>query len=243
MSSGNHGAAVATAAQILDIPATIFIPEDTPAVKRSLMSNAGAKLRFVDRNDPDRDRSAIVLAAQNGATFVHPFEDREVMIGQGTAALELHGQVGELNALLVPMSGGGLMAGCASAMSQLTPSCEFFGVEPENADDTRQSFAVGHPVQISGVSTIADGLAVLKPGANTFPINFDLVTEILTVTEEEIVNAMAFALTHLGETVEPSGAAALAGLLASGNRWAGQRIGVVLSGGNVDQARFPEVFG
>lgn len=207
------------------------------------MVDAGAKLRFVDRNDPNRDRPASELASRTGATFVHPFEDRDVMIGQGTTALELHTQVGDLDVLLVPMSGGGLMAGCASAMSQLSPSCQFFGVEPENADDTRQSFAAGHPVQISTVSTIADGLAVLKPGANTFELNRNLVAEVLTVSEKQIVDAMGFALTNFGEVVEPSGAAALAGLLRSGHRWRGQRIGVILSGGNVDKARFPEVFG
>jgi threo-3-hydroxy-L-aspartate ammonia-lyase len=243
VSSGNHGAAVACASGILDIRATIFIPEDTPDRKKGLMLEYGAELRMVDRNDPDRDRPARELANATGATFVHPFEDRDVMIGQGTTALEFHDQVGDLDVLLVPMSGGGLMAGCASAMSQVSPDCLFFGIEPENADDTRRSFAAGHPVRISNVSTIADGLAVLSPGANTFVLNQDLVSEVLTVTEGDLVAAMSFSLEFLDEPLEPSGAAALAGLLTAGGRWQGLRVGVILSGGNVDVDKFPQVFG
>ncbi|HEY5889567.1 MAG TPA: threonine/serine dehydratase [Acidimicrobiia bacterium] len=242
VSSGNHGAAVSCAAEILGIPATIFIPEDAPEVKKNLMLGFGASIQTVDRNDPDRDRPARELADSTGATFVHPFEDRDVMIGQGTTALEFHRQVGDLDVLMVPMSGGGLMAGCASAFSALSPGCVFIGVEPDNADDTRRSFAAGNVVSIESVETIADGLAVLSPGENTFAINKTLVSEILTVSESSLVSAMGFALTELGEVVEPSGAAALAALLESDNRWDGSRVGVVLSGGNVDRAHFPEVF-
>jgi threonine dehydratase len=243
VSSGNHGAAVSCAAQILGIPATIFIPADAPEVKRNLMLGFGAAIETVDRNDPDRDRPARELAESTGATFVHPFEDRDVMIGQGTAALELYGQVGELDVLIVPMSGGGLMAGCASALRALSPGCVFIGVEPEQADDTRQSFAAGTVVAINSVNTIADGLAVLQPGQNTFDINKDLVSEVLTVSEDSLVAAMGFALRELNEVVEPSGVAGLAALLESDDRWEGLRVGVSLSGGNVDKSRFPQVFG
>ncbi len=242
VSSGNHGAAVSCAAEILGIPATIFIPDDAPNVKKNLILGYGAIIETVSRNDPDRDRPARELADSTGATFVHPFEDRDVMIGQGTTALEFYNQVGDLDVLVVPMSGGGLMAGCASALSSLSPGCIFIGVEPENADDTRRSFAASSVVSIPSVNTIADGLSVLQPGENTFAINKTLVNQVVTVSEDSLVSAMSFALTELGEVVEPSGAAALAALLESGDRWKGAKLGVVLSGGNVDKSKFPRVF-
>lgn len=243
VSSGNHGAAVSCAAQILGMHATIFIPDDAPEVKKSLMLGFGAEIKTVDRNDPDRDRPALDLARATGATFVHPFEDRDVMIGQGTTALEFHRQVGDLDYLVVPMSGGGLMAGCASAFRALSPSTSFIGVEPERADDTRQSFAAGELVSLDSADTIADGLAVLSPGTNTFALNRQLVSEILTVPEESLIEAMKVALSLLGEEVEPSGAAGLAALLDTADHWSGGRVGIVLSGGNVDRGRFPQVFG
>ena len=249
VSSGNHGAAVACAAQILGMKATIHIPIDTPDAKRQLIESFDADIVTFDRSIPDREAPARAQAAETGATFVHPFEDRDVMIGQGTAALELHRQIAahhqpELDVLVVPMSGGGLMAGCGSAMSALVPDCELIGVEPANADDTARSFAAGHPVPIEQPSTIADGLAITCPGTNTFALNQQLVDEVLTVTEESIVGAMRVIQDNLGLQVEPSGATALAAVLdrrGPGTRWAGLTVGVIISGGNVDPDRYDEL--
>jgi threonine dehydratase len=238
VSSGNHGAAVACAAHLLGIAATVHVPEDVPAAKRALIERFGAEIVTFPRSTPDREAGARRQVADTGATFVHPFEDPMVMAGQGTAALELHQQVGQLDVLVVPMSGGGLMAGCASAMRQLDPDCELIGVEPANADDTRRSFAAGVRVTIDPPVTIADGLAVTAPGAATFEINRHLVSDVVTVTEEQLVDAMRVAADLLGRRLEPSGAASLAAVLADRPRFAGRRIGLLLSGGNVDDQRF-----
>jgi len=249
VSSGNHGAAVACAAQILGMKATIHIPMDTPDAKRQLIESFDADIVTFDRLIPDREAPARTQAAETGAIFIHPFEDRNVMIGQGTAALELHRQITAqhqqpLDVLVVPMSGGGLMAGCGSAMSALAPDCELIGVEPELADDTARSFATGRLVRIEQPSTIADGLAITSPGTNTFALNQQLVSEVLTVTEKSIVEAMRVIRDNLGLQVEPSGATALAAVLdRSGpeSRWSGLTIGVIISGGNVDMTRYDEL--
>jgi len=238
VSSGNHGAAVACAAQILGIEATVHIPADVAPAKRALIERFGARIVLFERSTPDREAGARKQVAETGTTFVHPFEDPLVMSGQGTAALEFHEQIGPLDVLLVPMSGGGLMAGCASAMRQLDPNCELIGVEPANADDTRQSFAAGERVTIDTPSTIADGLAVTSPGATTFEINRRLVADVVAVSECAIVDAMSVAARHLGRRLEPSGAVGLAALLADPDRLAGRRVGIILSGGNIDAERF-----
>jgi len=243
VSSGNHGAAVATAARLLGMPAHVFVPDDAPAVKRAIIAEADATLHPFERSTPDREGSARALAAALGATFVHPFEDRAVMAGQGTVALELYEQVGELDALVVPMSGGGLMAGCGSAMRALGPGCRLIGVEPEEADDTRRSFEAGHPVTIDPPSTVADGLALRSPGPTTFAINRQLVDEIRTVSEEAILAAVDLLAVTIGVTVEPSGAVGIAALVTGGvegipigDGGDRPRIGVVLSGGNADRS-------
>jgi threonine dehydratase len=238
VSSGNHGAAVACAAQLLGIAATVHVPEDVAGAKRALIEQFGADIVTFPRSTPDREAGARRQVADTGATFVHPFEDPTVMAGQGTAALELHEQVGHLDVLVVPMSGGGLMAGCASAMKQLDPNCDLVGVEPANADDTRRSFAAGERVTIDPPTTLADGLAVTAPGAATFEINRRLVSVVVTVTEQQLVESMRIAADLLGRRLEPSGAASLAAVLADRQRFAGRRVGVVLSGGNIDRQRF-----
>jgi threonine dehydratase len=238
VSSGNHGAAVACAARLLGMDATVHVPEDVAAAKRALIESFGASIVTFDRTTPDREAGARRQVNETGATFVHPFEDPQVMAGQGTAALELHDQVGHLDMLLVPMSGGGLMAGCASAMHQLDPSCELIGVEPAAADDTRQSFAAGRPVRIDQPDTIADGLAVTSPGAATFAINRRLVSDVVTVTDDELIEAMRVANDLLGRRLEPSGAAGLAAVLDDPARFRNRRVGMILSGGNIDDERF-----
>jgi len=238
VSSGNHGAAVACAAQILGMDATVHIPVDVAPAKRTLIEHFGARIVTFDRSTPDREAVARQQVSDTGATFVHPFEDPVVMSGQGTAALELHEQVGRLDVLIVPMSGGGLMAGCGSALRQLDPHCELIGVEPTDADDTRRSFAAGERVTISPPSTIADGLAVTSPGAATFAINRHLVDDVVTVTDEQLVDAMRIAERMLGRRLEPSGVAGLSALLSDRGRFTGRRVGIILSGGNIDTARF-----
>lgn len=240
VSSGNHGAAVARASHLLGLQATIFIPEDAPGVKRRLMEDDGARVETFARATSDREAPARQFASETGAALIHPYEDPLVMTGAGTTALELHRQVGPLDALFVPMGGGGLMAGCASAMTVLDPSCELIGVEPSQADDTRRSFEAGHPVTVESPQTIADGLAVPRPGDNTFSINKELVSDVMTVSEAEIEAAMNLLYDSSGEVVEPSGATALAGVLKRKGDWL--RVGVVLSGGNVERSRFPEIF-
>ncbi len=243
VSSGNHGAAVACAAQILGIEATVHVPADVAAAKRALIEQFGARIVTFERSTPDREAGARQQVAETGATLVHPFEDALVMRGQGTAALELHEQVGPLDVLLVPMSGGGLMAGCASAMRQLDPSCELIGVEPETADDTRRSFEAGEVVRIAQPDTIADGLAVTAPGITTFTINRQLVSDIVTVSDDQLVDAMRMALDLLDRRLEPSGAAGLAAVLDGPDRFAGRRVGIILSGGNIDEQRFNSLTG
>jgi threonine dehydratase len=238
VSSGNHGAAVACAAQILGIGTTVHVPADVAAAKRALIEEFGAQIVTFERCAPDREAGARRQVAETGATFVHPFEDPIVMRGQGTAALELHEQVGALDVLIVPMSGGGLMAGCASAMRQLDPGCELIGVEPTNADDTRRSFAADARVTIDPPTTIADGLAVTSPGAATFEINRRLIDDVVGVTEAEIVEAMRVAHDLFDCRLEPSGVVGLAAALSDAARFAGRRVGIILSGGNIDQAAF-----
>lgn len=247
VSSGNHGAAVAQAARILSMPAVIFIPQDTPTAKRSLIEAAGADVVTFDRTTDDREALALERVQDTGATFIHPFEDRQIMAGQGTTAVELNGQIGPLDALLVPVSGGGLLAGCASAMYALDPTCQIVGVEPSIGDDTRRSFEAGHPVTIEQPTTMADGLAVVSPGAATFAINRELVARIETVTEEQIAEAMLAIWEHLQMAIEPSGAVGIAALMngavARIETKEPPRVGVVLSGGNIDAARFNELTG
>jgi threonine dehydratase len=247
VSSGNHGAAIACAAELLDLPATVFIPEDTPAAKRELIERFGGRVVTFDRSVGDREAAPRAHAVSTGATFVHPFEDPLVQAGQGTAALELFDEVGPLDALLVPMSGGGLMAGCASAAHAVAPGCRMIGVEPELADDTRRSLLAGERISIAQPSTIADGLAVTIPGERTFAVNRRLVAEVVVVSEAEIRDAMRRFHDVFGLRIEPSGAvgvAALSSLVeADPARWRGLRVGVIISGGNIDHDRFVRLTG
>ena len=243
VSSGNHGAAVACAAAMLAMPAVVYIPDDAPVAKRSLIESFGAEVVTFDRATSDREGPARERAAAGRATFVHPFEDRDVMLGQGTTALELFEQVGEVDALLVPMSGGGLMAGCGSAMRALVPTCRLIGVEPAAADDTLQSWLRGHPVRIEPPTTIADGLALVSPGVNTFSLNRDLLDDVVTVTDREIITAMVSVFDAVAVVLEPSGAVGVAALLAHPDRWRDQRVGVILSGGNIDRPLFAALTG
>ena len=226
---------------MLDAPAVILMPEDAPAAKLDATRGYGAEVVTYDRYSQDRDQLGRELAESRGLTLVPPYEHPLVMSGQGTAALELLEQAPGLDALLVPVGGGGLMAGCATAAKALAPDIEVIGVEPEQGDDTRRSLAAGERVRIPVPRTIADGQQVETPGELTFEVNRRLADSVELVSDGEIVDAMLFAFDRMKVVLEPSGACALAALLAGRVHLPGRRVGVVLSGGNVGAARFAEL--
>ncbi len=231
VSSGNHATAVACAGRALGIAVDVYMPHDAPALKQRASAAYGATVHLFDRRGDDRAQLMRDHVATHGSVPVEPFDDPQVMAGQGTVALELVDQA-PIDTLVVPMSGGGLMAGCAVAVKALRPWVRLVGVEPEVADDTRRSLLAGERVVIDQPATIADGLAVTAPGRLTFPINQRLVDEVVTVTEAEIARACVLLFERAKQVVEPSGAAAVADVL--GGRVRGRPVGVVLSGGNVD---------
>jgi threonine dehydratase len=242
-SSGNHAQAVALAARLLGTSATILMPEDTPVAKLEATRGYGAEVVTYDRYTQDRGELGAALAAERGAELVKPYDDPLVMAGQGTAALELLADAPDLDVLVVPVGGGGLIAGCATAAKALRPEIRVVGVEPEAGDDTRRSLEAGRRVPMAVPRTIADGLQATEPGELTFEVNRRLVDEIVTVTDGEIVDAMRFLFDRAKLVVEPSGAVGVAALLAGAPAEAGRRIGVVISGGNVGAARFAELVG
>lgn len=239
-SSGNHAAALACAGQRLGVSVDVYMPHDAPLMKQRATRGYGARVHFFDRHEDSRDELIAAHVERTGATVVPPYDDHDVMAGQGTVALELHDQV-ELDTLVVPMSGGGLMAGCAVTTAALRPDCRIVGVEPAGADDTARSFAAGERVAIERADTIADGLALTVPGIRTFPINHDLVDDVVTVDDDDIAAAMLLLFERSKQVVEPSGVVALAAVMNGAP--SGERIGVVLTGGNVEFERFAEIVG
>ena len=241
-SSGNHAQAVALAASLLGAPATIVMPRDAPELKLAATLGYGAEVVTYDRYNEDREQIASDLAEQRRLTLVRPFDDPLVIAGQGTAALELVADAGPLDLLLVPVSGGGLIAGCAVALKALHPEARVVGVEPDAGDDYRRSLAAGRRIAIEVPATIADALQVTTPGELTFAINRELLDAIVTVSDDELVEAMRFGFERLKLVLEPGGAAGLAALLSRRvdlDRAA--RVGVILSGGNVDPERFGQL--
>jgi threonine dehydratase len=240
-SSGNHAQALSLAAALHGTRATILMPEDAPASKAAATEGYGARIVRFDRYSADREALMRELAEREGLTVVHPYDDERVMAGQGTATLELIEDGGELDLLLVPVGGGGLISGSATAATALCPGCEVVGVEPAAGDDTRRSLAAGERVRVPVGRTIADGQQIDIPGENTFPVIRERVASVVTVSDAEIVDAMRFAFERLKLVLEPSGASALAALLAGRADAGGRRTGVILSGGNVDVARFRDL--
>jgi threonine dehydratase len=242
-SSGNHAQAVALAARLVGTHAVIVMPSDAPGSKLDAATGYGAEVVLYDRYTEDREELGRQLAEERGLTLVPPYEDPLVMAGQGTAALELLEEVGQLDTLLVPVGGGGLIAGSATAAKALHPSIAVIGVEPLSGDDTRRSLEAGRRVALDTVpATIADGLQATTPGVLTFEVNRRLVDGIVTVTDEEIVGAMRLLFERMKVVVEPSGAVGVAALLAGKvERAGGTRVGVILSGGNMDVARFRDL--
>jgi threo-3-hydroxy-L-aspartate ammonia-lyase len=238
-SSGNHGQAVAIAARLLGTTATVLMPSDALAPKIEATRGYGAKVIFYNRWTDDREQIAASLAEERSLALVKPFDDPYVMAGQGTVALELLDYEPELDLILIPVGGGGLIAGCATAAKSLDPRIRVVGVEPEASNDTARSLAAGERVNIGVPSTIADGLQAAEPGELTFEVNRRLVDAVVTVTDAEILDAMAFLFDRLKLVVEPSGAVGIAALMNGSVR--GNNVGVVLSGGNVGAARFADL--
>ncbi|MEP7337418.1 MAG: threo-3-hydroxy-L-aspartate ammonia-lyase [Acidobacteriota bacterium] len=239
-SSGNHAQATALAAKLFGIPAVIVMPHDAPQIKVDGTRGYGAEVIFYNRYTESREGTGERISQDRGMVLVPPFDDYQIMAGQGTAALELMEDVPELDFLLTPCSGCGLLAGCAVAAKHLNPSIRIFGVEPEAGNDTWQSMRKGERVQIEIPKTIADGLQTPAPGKLTFPIVKELVEDILLVSDEELIATMRFVLERMKVLIEPSGAAAAAALFHRKFDFAGKRVGIVLSGGNVDLTKLAE---
>jgi threonine dehydratase len=237
-SSGNHAQAVALAARLLGSQATILMPQDAPQSKLDATRGYGAEIVSYDRYRDDREAVGEQLAAERGLELVRPYDDSLVMAGAGTAALELLEDAGIVDTLVTPVGGGGLISGSATIARELGVS-RVVGVEPAAGDDWRRSLASGERVRIDVPRTIADGLQTNQPGRLTWEVGSRLVDEIVTVTDEQIVEAMRFAFERLKLVIEPSGAVGIAavreGLVSGG------RIGVIVSGGNVDTTRFAEL--
>jgi len=241
VSSGNHAQALSLAARLHEVPAVILMPEDAPAGKLAATRGYGAEVVLFDRYSVDREELLADLVAERGLTPIHPYDDYAVMAGQGTVALELIEDAGPLDILLVCLGGGGLLSGCATATAALSPDTRIIGVEPEAGDDFVRSLAAGERVRIDVPRTIADGQQLPIPGVFTFPVIQDLVHEVVTVSDEEIVAAMRLLFERAKTVAEPSGASAFAALLAGKVDAQGLRVGVTISGGNVTAERFAEL--
>lgn len=233
-SSGNHAQAVALAAGEAGVRAVVAMPDDAPKLKVAATRAYGAEIVFYDRHGEDREAVAHAIAEREHLVMVPPYDDYLVMAGQGTSALELLEDMPDLDCILAPCSGGGLFAGVSTAAKGIKPEIRCFAVEPETGDDTRQSFIKGERVSIPPPPTIADGLRVQSPGALTFPIVQQNADDVLTVSDEEIVATIKFMLFRMKTLVEPSGAAAAAAVLHDKLPSENKRVGVIVSGGNID---------
>jgi threonine dehydratase len=239
VSSGNHAQAVALASALCGSRATILMPVDAPELKRAATEGYGAEVLEFDRYRDDREALVRALAAERGLELIHPFDDVRVIAGQGTVALELLEQApAELDALVVPVGGGGLISGCAIAAKALSPSIRLIGIEPEASDDVARSMASGRRERVTVGRTIADGQQTPSPGELTWPIIHRLVDAVVTVSDADIVAAMRLMFERMKVIAEPSGACALAGVLAGELDLSGARVGVIVSGGNIAAKAF-----
>jgi len=245
-SSGNHAQAIALAARLLGMPSVIVMPQDSPAAKLAAtreyqLGQPGSEVVLYDRYTEDREAIGRRLAEERGMTLIPPYDHPHVMAGQGTAAAELIDEVGPLDLLLVCVGGGGLISGCAVAAHARVPGIEVVGVEPEAGNDVQRSLAAGHVVKIDTPRTIADGAQTQAAGALTFPVIQRLVRRVVTVSDAQLVSTMRFFAERMKMVVEPTGCLAAAALLEGVVPARGQRVGVILSGGNVDLPRFAEL--
>ena len=237
-SSGNHAQAIALSARMLGIPATIVMPQDAPAAKMAATRGYGGKVVTYDRYTEDREQIGRDLAARHGLTLIPPYDHPDVIAGQGTAAKELFDEVGPLDAVFTPLGGGGLLSGTALATRALSPHATLYGVEPEAGNDGQQSFRSGSIVHIDTPRTIADGAQTQHLGNLTFPIIRRDVDDILTATDAELVDCMRFFATRMKIVVEPTGCLSFAAVRRMKDALQGKRVGVVISGGNVDLENF-----
>jgi threonine dehydratase len=233
-SSGNHAQAIALAGRLLSAPVTIVMPSDAPAVKVAATRGYGGEVVLYDRGGPTREEIGARLAKERGLILIPPYDHADVIAGQGTVALELIEEVGALDVLLVPCGGGGLLSGCAIAARALAPGCRVMGVEPEKADDATRSFRTRVLHTVTNPDTIADGARTPSLGKLTFPLVLQYVNDMVTVSDDAIVSATLFLWNRLKTVVEPTGALAAAALLDGAVTAPGRKVGVVLSGGNVD---------
>jgi len=233
-SSGNHAQAVALSGKLLGVPATIVMPTDAPKVKLEATRGYGAEVVMYDASNEDRQKIAEKLAAERGLTVIPPFDHPHILAGQGTAAKELLEETGPLDILMVPCGGGGLLSGCSIAAKHLSPKCRVIGVEPAAGDDGLRAFRSGKLETIKLPDTIADGARTTSLGKITFALIQKHVDDFLTVTDEELLKWMFFLWERMKIVVEPTGALGAAGLFKGGHDAAGRRVGVVISGGNVD---------
>ena len=240
-SSGNHAQAIALSAQILGIPATILMPQDAPASKMAATRGYGAEVVIYDRYREDREVLSARLASERGMTLIPPYDHPDVIAGQGTAALELFEESGPLDYLFVPTGGGGLLSGSALAARALAPHCKVFGVEPAAGNDGQQSLAAGKIVHIETPRTIADGAQTQHLGEFTFAIIRRDADGIVTATDDELVECMRFFASRMKMMVEPTGCLGFAGARSQPADIAGKRVGVVISGGNIDLERFAQL--
>lgn len=237
-SAGNHAQAIALSARLLDMPVAIVMPEDAPEAKMAATRGYGAEVITYNRYTEDREAITRRLAAERGMTLIPPFDHAQVIAGQGTVAKELLEEVPHLDYLFVPVGGGGLLAGSLLATARLAPQCKVIGVEPQAGNDAQQSLAAGRIVHIDTPHTIADGAQTQALGALTFPIIQAGASGIVTVTDAQIMGAMRFFAERMKIVVEPTGALALAGARHGGIALQGKRVGVVISGGNVDMSHY-----
>lgn len=242
-SSGNHAQAIALSARLLGIPATIVMPHDAPTAKVAATNGYGGNVVIYDRYKEDREKIGRDLAEKHGLTLIPPYDHPDVLSGQGTAAKELFEEVGPLDVFFVPLGGGGLLSGCALATRALAPDCKLYGVEPEAGNDGQRSFRTSNIVHIDTPKTIADGAQTQHLGDVTFPIILRDVNDILTASDAELVDCMAFMATRMKLIVEPTGCLGFAAARQMKAELKGKRIGVLVSGGNVDMARFASLLG
>ena len=237
-SSGNHAAALARAAGWRAVPATVVMPDNASAIKKRAVAGYGATIVYCEPTFRAREEALAEVAERTQAVVIHAFDDPRVIAGQGTAALELFGQVDGIDTVIAPVGGGGLLSGTALAAAGQFPGMRVFGAEPRNVNDAWQSLKAGRIMPVTGKTSIADGLLTAL-GKITFPIIRDHVTGIVTVSEESIVDAMRLMWERMKLIVEPSAAVAVAALLAKPDEFQGRRVGIILSGGNVDLDKLP----
>lgn len=235
-SSGNHAQGVALSAKLLGIPSVICMPTDAPKVKEDATRGYGAEIVFFDRQTVDGEAFQYEVARERGMTVIPPYDNPHIIAGQGTSVLELLAAEPNLDAILAPVGGGGLMAGCAVAAKGMSPGIGVFGVETVGADDTKQSFDKGERVVIPPPPTIADGIRLRTPGVLTFPIMQSLLDDVLVVSDDEVLDALRFVITRMKLVIEPSGAVPVAAVMRDLVPQECRRIGIIISGGNIDPA-------